>query len=256
MDHRNRRWLHSRSWASGQRPDGGWLICFGRRDAPIGAKTVLSIRWNSSRIIISIKLLLNTLVHMSTSATCGWQGEGVHVEWGTFLNGDDWGRKPYQPRGHRKGRCEGGRLSKCKVEHKGPTSEPPSNNILERRSQGLSEPPAVPTVLTPDVVGFVEEGLHEAGFAEIRKAVENGGKGPNESHGGASGSAGGCGESEVGGWLQHAPGPFFGKDDIDKDTAKMCFPPGATIDKDDSYHYRWKITMYIECTDQFIYTKV
>ena len=162
---------------------------------------MLSIRWNSSHFIISIKLLLNTLVHMSTSATCGWQGEGVHVEWGTFLNGDDWGRKPYQPRGPRKGRCEGGRLSKCKVEHKGPTSEPPSNNILERRSQGLSEPPAVPTVLTPDVVGFVEEGLHEAGFAEIRKAVENGGKGPNESHGGASGSAGGCGESEVGGSL-------------------------------------------------------
>ena len=120
----------------------------------------------------------------------------------------------------------------------------------------MSEPPAVPTVLTPDVVGFVEEGLHEAGFEEIRKAVENGGKGPNESHGGASGSADGCGESKSGGRLLHAPGPFFGKDDIDKDTAKMCFPPGATIDKDDSYHYRWKITMYIECTDQFIYTKV
>ena len=94
MDHRNRRWLHSRSWASGQRPDGGWLICFGRRDAPIGAKTVLSIRWNSSRIIISIKLLLNSLVQMSTSATCGWQREGVHVEWRTLLNGNDWGRKP------------------------------------------------------------------------------------------------------------------------------------------------------------------
>ena len=36
----------------------------------------------------------------------------------------------------------------------------------------------------------------------------------------------------------------------------MCLPPGATIHKDDSYHYCWKITMHLESIDQFVYTKV